>query len=469
MAKNKSPNSHSAGDDPDLAELYRRRELIQKILAARKRKETARAYEWRGDARPKQLPPEGDDWHVWLITAGRGFGKSWTGSGWITESALTAPGTVWGAIGATVRDTRDVPIRAIRARLDAIKCNYTYNKTDLQIFLPNGSEIIGYSADNPDRIRGANLAGAWCDELAHFRYADTLWTDALVPAVRIGEHPRIVVTTTPRPTKLMKGFLARDDGSVVVVRGSTFENEANLSKAALAELKRRYDGTRIGRQELYGELLEGAEHALWTEALIEAVQATGPIPPMARTIVAVDPSGSAEGDATGIVVLGIDAQGVIYVLADYTTGGQAQHRYEAMCTAANRHGAGTILYEREFGGDNIAHGVQLTWQSMLASGKVTGLCPMLEPCGTKGKGKRDRAQPVVALYEQHAQGYPRIVHASVFPKLEDEMIQWEPDCGWSPNAMDSLVHGVRELAPRYGAIVYESPVDLPPLPSLAIR
>jgi len=449
----------------EVSELRERADLIRRILDGQRRldlKRLTRDNPWLKLARPNQLPPPGD-WSVWLILSGRGFGKTRGGSEWIVDEALNDPGTVRGVVGATWRDTQDVPIRAVLDVLRRRNIGYRLHKSDLHLTLANGSEIIGYSADKPDRIRGANLSGAWCDELAHFQYAATLWDEALVPAVRIGERPRILVTTTPRPIMLIKELLGRDDGSVAVVRGSTFDNAANLSSAVLAELRRRYEGTRIGRQELYGEVLDDAENALWNQDLLEAVRWDKPIPKLARLVVSVDPSGSADGDATGIVTVGIAADNVLYVLADDTIKGSPETRYEQACRAARRHAANVIVYEAAYGGDNIAHGLRAAW-------KATGgeLMPALVASPTK-KSKEDRAHPVVALYEQTANGFPRIYHPRPVPELEEEMVQWEPGIGWSPNRIDALVHGVRYLVgPGFDFAELTTMAGLPDLPAISL-
>lgn len=431
-------------DVPD--ELRRRGALIKAILAAHQKKHrlSVEDREWKKLARPEQLPPEGD-WFVWLVVAGRGFGKTRSGAEWITEQALLYPKTVWAVIGATWRDTQDVPLKAVRAALKGTE--HRFNASDLHFYLPNGSEIIGYSADRPDRLRGANLSGAWCDELCHFQRVSQLWYEALVPAVRIGERPRILVTTTPRPTPLIKELMSRDDGSVRVVRGSTWDNAANLSEAALEELRRRYEGTRIGRQELHGELLETAENALWNPTLVEAAQWVGHLDPadIQQTVVAVDPSGSATGDATGIVTVVLGRDNIIYVMSDATCKGSPEYRYEQACLTAARSDAGIILYEAAYGGDNIAHGLRSAWHHLEQAGKVSQMIPALKASPTKSS-KADRAHPVVALYEQTATGNRRVAHCGGLSELEDEMVQWEPGSSWSPNRIDALVHGVRYLA-----------------------
>lgn len=454
-------------------ELRERGVLLKRLITAHQiKKQTSRPpRRWFDLARPNQLQPDGDDWAVWLIMAGRGWGKSRTGGEWVVTQVESSPGAKFGVIGPTWRDTQDVPMAAVLAALEDAGYrrdrDFRYVSSELHIYFPNGASVKGYSAEKPARIRGANLSGAWCDELCFFQDVDSVWNEALAPAVRIGGNPRILVTTTPRAIPLLKKILER--GDVVTVRGSTFENAANLSAVALETLKREYEGTRLGRQELYGELLDDAEHALWTRDLIEAATWNRPLPDLVRTIVAVDPSGSATGDATGIITAAVDHTGVIYVLADDTCKGSPESRYEKVCLAVSRSGAGTIVYESAYGGDNIAHGLRSAWRHLSDSGQLPpSPMPLLKVSPTKAS-KADRAHPVVALYEQTAGGTVRIRHAVPLPALEDEMVQWEPSASWSPNRIDALVHAARFLAGttyrRTSLLSYES---LPSLPSLPI-
>lgn len=226
-------------------------------------------------ARAEQRPPAGP-WFVWLMMTGRGWGKTRSGAEWLAHKARASAGETFGVIGRTGKDTREVCLEGPSGLLRALDLGITsreYNRTTGEIKLPSGTTIYRYSAENPEAIRGANLAGAWCDELGAWHYEQT-WTEGLIPATRIGS-PQIVVTTTPRRTRLLRSLLERtDDGSVVVAHGTIFDNAMNLSPEALAEMKRRYDGTRIGRQELYGELLSDVPGALWTPEMIERARAT---------------------------------------------------------------------------------------------------------------------------------------------------------------------------------------------------
>ena len=221
-------------------------------------------------ARAAQRPPDGD-WFVWLVMSGRGWGKTRAGAEWLAHQARTHPNGQYGVIGRTTEQCRETCIEGESGLLKALGYVITsreYNRTTGEIKLPNETVIYAYSAENPESLRGPNLSGAWCDELAAWHYEET-WTEGLMPALRIG-RPRVLVTTTPRKTKLVRELVSRDDGSVVMTRGATFDNIMNLSPSAIVELRRRYEGTRLGKQELYGELLEDVPGALWNAANIEA-------------------------------------------------------------------------------------------------------------------------------------------------------------------------------------------------------
>lgn len=241
---------------------------LKRRLEARQEAEL-QCWPWEREARAEQMPPAGE-WFVWLIMAGRGWGKTRTGAEWLGRLAQTTAGRHFAVVARSTQDCRETCIEGPSGLLGALGLSIDspqYNRTTGEIRLANGSVIHAYSAERPDRLRGPNFSGAWCDELCSWRYPQT-WTEGLMPALRIGD-PRVVVTTTPKRTSLLKDLLARDDGSVTVTRGATFDNAANLSPAALAELRLRYEGTQLGRQELYGELFEAIDGALWTLDTIE--------------------------------------------------------------------------------------------------------------------------------------------------------------------------------------------------------
>lgn len=414
---------------------------------------------WHELARPKQLPPhhprhhlpdskgfrcgcEGNDnrYEVFLFCAGRGVGKTLAGANNISDLALEGCPV---RPGGSCRDCPHTFLVSAPTRSDlkntcfaAIVANLTddeqanVNWSDLIITLRNGNMIRGISADTPERYRGPNLSGAWVDELGSFKYEDA-WHQMQF-ALRIGQHPRIYVTTTPRPTKLIRSLFARDDGSVHVTTGSTRENEDNLSDSALAEMERLYAGTRLGRQELEGELLEDIEGALWTMADIDATRVRSEqMPDLVRVIVAIDPAVTSgeDADETGIVVAGEGDDGEGYVIADLTLRGTPDQCMRKAVGAYHRYQADCIVAETNNGGDYV--------QSLLRT--VDPQIPYRKV--TASRGKRVRAEPVSALYEQH-----RVHHVGSLPELEDQMVSWVPDSlEASPDRVDALVWALTEL------------------------
>ena len=421
-----------------LQELKRLQNFLkaEQALEIRKAQESLTKSRYRELARPNQLPPQGE-FSIWLVMAGRGFGKTWIGSGWIVEKALQQPETDWAIVAPTFTDVRRTCVEGSSGILKALTpeqlAKTFYNKSNGQITLPNGSKLHMISADEPERARGLNLSGAWLDEVGSWRYPET-WYEGLAPALRIG-NPQIVATTTPRPTRLLKDWLSRTDNSVVVSRGSTFDNAANLSESALKELRARYEGTRLGRQELYGELVTDVEGSLWNYEMIEPHRVKE-LPEFVRVVVAIDPATTSgeESDETGIVVVakGVDGRG--YVLADRSCrdsplgwANRAVHAYEEFQ-------ADCIVAEKNQGGDMVET-------------IIKQVNPLLryKPVWAK-VNKRLRAEPTVGLYEQG-----RISHYGDLNVLEEQMVSWIPDSGYSPDRLDALVHGLTELGFATGA------------------
>ena len=226
--------------------------------------------DWFSKARGKQRAP-GGDWNIWMILAGRGWGKTKTGAQDIASYALRHPNTISVVIAPTHGDLGRTCFEGPSGILSIIpKYCYSskgYNRSNGEITLYNGSKIMGFAASEPDRLRGPQYHRAWCDELAAWRFDDTF--HQLQFGLRLGQNPQMIITTTPRPTKLVRDLIKREGLDVVITRGSTFENEANLAASALKMLKERYDGTRLGRQELYAEVLNDVEGALWTISMLE--------------------------------------------------------------------------------------------------------------------------------------------------------------------------------------------------------
>jgi phage terminase large subunit-like protein len=334
-------------------------------------------------------------------------------------------------VAATFGDVRDTcaegesGLIAVLRRYGVLK---HYNRSMGEIRLTNGSLIKLFSADEPDRLRGPQFHGAWCDELAAWRYAETY--DQLQFTLRLGVNPQTIITTTPRPTKIIKDLIARDDGTIRTVRGSTFDNAKNLAPAALAQLRNRYEGTRLGRQELYAEVLDDVPGALWTLNMVESCRVKD-VPDMVRVVVAIDPAATSNenSDETGIVVVGRGVDGRGYVLADrscrLSPAGWARRAIEAY----DEFQAMRIVGETNMGGDMIETIIKQQRPSIPYKGVVAR------------RGKTLRAEPISALYEQG-----RVSHHGVFAELETQMTTWVAgESDFSPDRLDAMVHGLTSL------------------------
>lgn len=388
-------------------------------------------------ARPNQHPPAGD-WLVWLILAGRGFGKTRTGAEWVADHALTNAGSRWAIVAATFADGRDTCIEGesgllavLRRRRPTHDWARAWNRSWGELTLPNQSRIKLFSADEPDRLRGPQHHGAWCDELAAWRYPEA-W-DQLQFGLRLGDRPRTVVTTTPKPVRLIRDLLERD--STVVVRGSTFDNADNLAPAALDELRRRYEGTRLGRQELYAELLLDTPGALWTLSSFDRPGFRVPDVPddLERVVVAIDPAVTSgdTSDESGIVVAGRRGDQA-FVLEDCSLRADPATVARTAVRAFHELAADRLVVEANNGGD---------WLPALIR-TVDPNVPIDTVHATRGKALR--AQPVAGLYEQG-----RVHHVGVLAGLEDQMTTWSPDAGMrSPDRLDALVWALTALHPE---------------------
>lgn len=306
----------------------------------------------------------------------------------------------------------------------------TYNRSNFSIILPNGSRIKGFSASEPDRLRGPQHHGGWLDELAAWDKPEAY--DQYKFGLRLGTHPKTVVTTTPRPTKIIKE-LVKDEKSFVT-RGSTFDNADNLAPAALLEFQRKYMNTRLGQQELFGAILDDNPGALWRRSMIDdsRVSADEPIPPLVRVVIGVDPAvtSSDESDFTGIVTAGMSADGHYYILSDDTIKASPQEWATVAVKAYEKHKADRIVAETNNGGDLVIHLLQQV-KPGVATRKVTA-----------SRGKALRAEPIAALYEQG-----RVHHVGYFSQLEDEMCEWEQGVSEkSPDRLDALVWALTDLS-----------------------
>lgn len=388
-------------------------------------------------ARKEQLPPEGN-WTVWLLLAGRGAGKTRTAAEWLAYEAITQPETRWAIVAPTYKDARDTCAEGVSGILGVLrryKAVKDYNRSLGEIILTNGSRIKLFSADEPDRFRGPQHHGAWCDELAAYRYEDA-WHQ-LQFGLRLGDHPKVIVTTTPRPTRLIKQLAGRKDGSVTITRGSTFDNAKNLAPSALADLKLRYEGTRLGRQELYGEIVDDVDGALWTRDLIENSRVKE-APNLVRIVVAIDPAVTSgeDSDETGIVVAGVTPDGHYYILADYTCRLSPEKWARVAVNAYHEWKADRIVGETNNGGDMIELLLRQV-DPMISYRKLTAT-----------RGKLVRAEPVAALYEQG-----RAHHVGMFEAMEDQMCNYTVDSNESPDRMDAMVWAMHELLASQSSII----------------
>lgn len=418
-------------------------------MPARQRKAAAKAieqfddkeafaarYNWLVWARPSQLPPPGD-WRYWLILAGRGFGKTRSGAEWVRAQVEGGRGRL-ALVGPTSADVRDVMVEG-ESGLMAICPPWerpTYQASRRRLVWPNGALAFLYSAQEPERLRGPQHDAAWADELAAWAYAQETW-DQLQLGLRLGPDPRCVITTTPKPLPLVRQLVS--DPTCVVTRGSTYENAKNLSQAFVERIIRRYEGTRLGRQELHAELLVDAPGALWTYDTLIACRTTS-VPDLQRVVVAVDPSGSSgsdEGDQQGVVVAGLGVDGVGYVLADYSCRLSPQGWGRRAIEAFDAYAADRIVAEKNYGGEMV----RFTLQAVRKTAPVVLV--------NASRGKMVRAEPVSALYEQG-----RIRHLVKDPadnplsELEEEMRQ-ATTAGYvgdgSPNRLDALVWALTDL------------------------
>jgi phage terminase large subunit-like protein len=384
---------------------------------------------WRDIARPNQLTPIGM-WLVWLMLAGRGFGKTRSGAEDVVWYAQCNPGSRLAIVAPTYSDARDTCVEGESGILSIIprQCIDTWNRSMGELVLYNGSRFKLFSAEEPERLRGPQHHRAWADELGAWKYPET-W-DQLLFGLRLGKDPRAVVTTTPKPTKLIKELAKAK--TTIITRGSTFDNAKNLAPSALAQLKAKYEGTRLGRQELNAEILEQAEGALWTLDMIErALIKPNEMPELRRAVVSIDPAitSKAESNLTGITAEGLGVDGRGYLLADasgqYTPDGWARKAIDLYDSV----GADRIVAEGNQGGDMVRH----TIQSVRKNVPVTIV--------HASRGKYARAEPVAALYEQD-----KISHVGSFPELEGQMCTWEPlGDKPSPDRLDSMVWGFTAL------------------------
>lgn len=399
---------------------------------------------WLSEARDKQIAPAGN-WAIWLILAGRGWGKTKTGAEDIVSYAMRHPNSICAVVAPTLGDLRRTCIEGPSGILSTLpeeclenKQNSPYNSRTAEIKLWNGSKIMGFSANEPDRMRGPQYHRAWCDELAAWRYEEAF--DQLQFGLRLGQQPQMVITTTPRNTPLVRKLMDRTENDVHLTSGSTFENEKNLAESALQTFRERYEGTRLGRQELYAEVLTDIEGALWTYGRIEEARVTKEqVPEMKRIVVSVDPAVTANehSDETGIIVAGLGEDNKYYVLEDKSGKFSADKWARQAIDCFYIYKADRIVCEVNQGGDLVTKIIRDIDQGV----------PLKSVNATRGK--MVRAEPISALYEQN-----RVRHVGMFKDLEDEMCTYEGSRANSPDRLDALVWALTELSMNNGQVFW---------------
>jgi predicted phage terminase large subunit-like protein len=395
---------------------------------------------WQLLARPSQLTPDGR-WNVWLFMAGRGAGKTRSAAEDMAYYGQTHPGSRLAVVAPTYADARDTCVEGESGLLSCLPREdvQLWNRSLGELILKNGTKFKLFSSDEPERLRGPQHHRAWCDELAAFRDFGT-W-DMLQMGLRLGDMPQTVVTTTPRPVRLMRELMQRSD--VVVTRGSTWDNAENLAPAALEFLRRRYEGTRLGRQELEGQFLEDVEGALWTHAMIDDRRANplaqpgsedGPPVFYMTKVLGMDPSdGTEDGAEQGLAIAGIGSDWDIYVThSDGLRLSGLEYCKHAVNLAIEEECA-YIVVEKNHGGTFL---VELLEQAMRLLGKTVAVKVV-----SAVRDKRARAEPVAAIYEQG-----KVHHLGHFVELEEQQTSYtgfgKED---SPDRLDALVWAIDEL------------------------
>ncbi|PZU08994.1 MAG: ATP-binding protein [Sphingobium sp.] len=388
--------------------------------------------EWRFVARPAQLPPPGE-WRIWLMMAGRGFGKTRAGAEWVRGIAEADPRARIALVGATLGEARAVMVEGASGLLSVAPwwARPDYAPALRRLTWPNGAVATLFGAADPEGLRGPQFSHGWADEIAKWAGGEAAW-DNLMMGMRLGDDPRVLATTTPRPVPLVRRLAAGE--GVAITRGATADNGANLAPGFVTAMAAAYGGTRLGRQELDGELIEEVEGALWTRDLIERCRIAHVPSMLARVVVAVDPPASAGGDACGIVVAGLGSDGRAYVIADASVEGQRPEGWaRAVAAAAMVHGADRVIAEANNGGQMV--------ESVLRAAEAALPVRLVHA----SRGKTARAEPVAALYEAG-----RVAHRGAFPRLEDEMCGLIAGGGYvgpgrSPDRADALVWAMSEL------------------------
>lgn len=411
-------------------------------------------HHWPFWGRPEQMAPQGN-WLTWVILAGRGFGKTRAGAEWVRSMVCGPTPLAKGRssrvalVAETAADARDVLVEGDSGVMAVHPKDYrpTYEPSKRRLTWPNGAVATLYNATEPDQLRGPQHDLAWLDELAKWRYAQETW-DMLQFGLRLGE-PQQLITTTPRPIVLLRQIMA--DSKTVITRGSTYDNKANLAAAFLDQIKKKYEGTRLGRQEIAAEILDDVPGALWTREMLDKTRRkrTDKLPDMQRVVVSIDPAGKSqetaisEGTAeTGIVVVGLGVDGRGYVLDDISCSLSPNGWARRALSGYDMYSADAIVVETNQGGDMVKQTIR----------SVRDTVSVVEV--TASRGKVTRAEPIAALYEQG-----RVSHVGAFAELEDQMVLFTPlgiAGDTTGDRTDALVWGLSQLFP---SLVSKQDVD----------
>lgn len=389
-------------------------------------------------ARPNQRPPGNEtDWDTWLLLAGRGFGKTRCGAEWSWRQAkVLERGAL---VGPTAADTRDILVEGESGIMTCAPATFrpVYEPSKRKLTYPNGSIQMLYSADEPDRLRGPQHHYGWADELAAWRRLQYAW-DMLQMGMRLGDHPQVCVTTTPRPLPLVKELIK--DPLAHVVRGSTYDNLANLAPTFRRAVVSKYEGTTLGRQELDAEVLDDLPGALLSRAVIDRNR-VDTCPDLLLRVVAMDPAGTGQGDETGLIAGGHGVDDREYITHDWSeklTPNAAAVRAWQLFEETS---ADVLVYEDNFGKGWVKEVLQKVWSERTGKKMVTA--PLQEVWASHGK--KLRAQPVVMRYEQN-----QVSHVGVFGELEDQYTTWIPEEDPnSPDRVDAAVHLIAYLTKRF--------------------
>lgn len=396
-------------------------------------------YFWEFAARDEQLPPPGN-WRIWMIMAGRGFGKTRAGAEWVRMIADTNPDARIALVSASLAEARAVMVEGDSGLLAVCGPDrkLVYEPSLHRIRFPSGAQAQLFSAAEPEALRGPQHSHAWCDEIGKWPLANNRATrcwDNLMLGMRLGGHPRVAVTTTPRAVPVVQRLAAQAaEGSEVVITGGKTDDNFRLPDRFIAAITSEFGGTQLARQEIGGELLEDVEGALWTRSMVEQAREHGPVPAHARVVVAVDPPASASGDECGIIVAALGTDGIGRVLADCSLGDAAPARWaQQVADAAREWAADRVVAEANQGGAMV--------ESVLRAADQALPVKLVHA----RRGKVARAEPIAALY---AAG--RVRHVGMFARLEDQL------CGMlaggtfagpgrSPDRADALVWAMTEL------------------------